>query len=147
MYLFLLEAMISSLGFPSFHVLPLHSLFLLLSSDLTPLFHAKYWFQHSFLYILSSLGYKFLRFNFCVCLWIVFVETVPRNKIRRKMKDQIAQRNKITRKKWQSILHVVGWHEKIDWHQTFGRCIVGVVFIFTSKISSKNEIRCQKLKV
>jgi hypothetical protein len=45
------------------------------------------------------------------------------------------------------MLHVVGWHEKIDWHQTFGMCIVGVVFIFTNNISSKNEIKCQKLKV
>jgi hypothetical protein len=40
------------------------------------------------------------------------------------------------------MLHVVGWHEKIGWHQMFGKCIVGVAFTFTSKISLKNEIKC-----
>ncbi len=69
-----------------------------------------------------------------------FVATVSRNKIRRKMKDQIAQRNKTTRKKWPLMLQVVGWHERNGWHQTFGKCIVGVAFIFTSKIWSKMKL-------
>ncbi len=56
------------------------------------------------------------------------------------MKYQIAQRNETTRKKWQSMLHVVGWHEKIGWHQTLRKCIVGVAFIFTCKISTKMKL-------
>jgi hypothetical protein len=57
------------------------------------------------------------------------------------MKDQIAQRNKITKKKWPSILHVVGWRERIRWHQMYGKCIIGVAFIFTSKFHKKwNEM-------
>jgi hypothetical protein len=38
------------------------------------------------------------------------------------------------------MLHVVGWHEKIGWHQMFGKCIVGVAFIFISKVSSKMKL-------
>ncbi len=35
---------------------------------------------------------------------------------------------------------MVGCHERIGWHQMFGKCIVGVTFIFTSKISSKMKL-------
>jgi len=63
------------------------------------------------------------------------------------MKDQIAQRNETTRKNddwccmWLDDMKIL---IDIKW---FGKCIVGVVSIFTNKISSKNEIKCQKLKV
>jgi hypothetical protein len=97
-------------------------------------------FQHSFLYILSSLGFKFFTVLFLCLSRKFFVATVPRNKIKRKMKDKIAQQIKTTRKKWPSMLHVVGWHERIGWHQMFGKCIVGVAFIFNRKISSKMKL-------
>ncbi len=45
------------------------------------------------------------------------------------------------------MLHVVGWHERIGWHQMCGKCIVGVAFIFTSKISSKMKLNVRNSRV
>ncbi len=117
------------------------------SSCLTLLLHEQHWFPTFFSLHSLTTGLQ-VFYSLILCLFRkFFVAIVPINKIRRKMKDQIAQRNETTSKKWRSMLHVVGWHEKIGWHQTFGKCIVGVAFIFTRKISSKNEMKCQKLKV
>jgi hypothetical protein len=94
-------------------------------------------FQHFFLYTLSSPGYNFFMVYFYFFSRNFFVAIALKNKIKNKMKDHIAQRNKTTRKKWLSMLHVVGWHERIGWHQTFGKCIMGVALFLLAKFHQK----------
>ncbi len=82
---------------------------------------------------------SFLRYNFCVFLRNVFVATIPRKRDQKENEGRNSPKKKTTKKKWLSMLHVVGWHERIGWHQMSGKCIVGVAFIFTSKLNFRNS--------
>jgi hypothetical protein len=100
---------------------------------LTLLLHVQHWFPTFF-----SLHSLMTRLQVFHCLIFEFVKEFfcsnsPKKQYQKEMKDQIAQRNKTTRKKM-TIDVACGWH------QTFGKCIVGVAFIFTSKISSKMKL-------